>query len=88
MRRTFVIFCIATLLALLSSASAAVLTFQLSGNVTQVPLDEAFADIAVGELIHGSYGFDTPALDQAPADPAAGSFTWSALWDDSHHRSA
>jgi hypothetical protein len=40
-------------------------------------VDEAFGDIAVGELIHGSYSFDTPALDQVPADRAAGSFTWS-----------
>jgi hypothetical protein len=69
---------VVSLLALLSSANAAVLTFQLSGNVTQVPLDDVFGDIAVGETIHGSYTFDTSAADLAPADSATGIFTWGA----------
>lgn len=78
MRRTLPIYCLASLFALLSSADAAVLTFQFSGNVIQVPQDDVFGDIAVGDAIRGSYSFDTSAADLLPADPALGKYTFSA----------
>jgi hypothetical protein len=78
MRWTLTISCVASLFALLSPANADLVTFQFSGNVTQVPLDEVFGDIAPGDAIQGSYRFDTSAADLAPADPAIGSFTFSA----------
>jgi len=77
MRWTFTISCVASLFALLSSANADIVTFQFSGNVTQVPLDDVFGDIAFGDAIRGSYFFDTAAIDLVP-DPAIGSFTFSA----------
>jgi hypothetical protein len=70
--------CVFGLFALLKPAHGAVLTFEFSGGVTQVPLDDIFGDIAVGGLIRGTYSFDPSAVDQAPADPSTGSFTWSA----------
>jgi len=76
--RILPIFCIALLSALLTSANAAPITFQFSGSVAQVPLDEVFGDIAVGDAIQGSYTFDSSAADLIPADPAAGSYTFAA----------
>jgi hypothetical protein len=70
--------CVACFFALLSSANADIVTFQFSGNVTQVPLDEVFGDIAPGDPIRGSYRFDTSATDLIPADLATGSFTFAA----------
>jgi hypothetical protein len=70
--------CVISLFVLLSSANAAVLTFQFSGNVTQVPLDEVFGDLNPGDLIQGTFSFDTSATDAVPADPSIGSYTSSA----------
>lgn len=72
------IYCVVSLFLLISSANAAILSFQFSGNVTQVPLDDVFGDIAVGDTIRGSYSFDTSAVDLLPADATIGSFTWAA----------
>jgi len=62
----------------LGSANATVLTFTFAGNLTQVPLDEVFGDLAPGDGFVGSFSFDTSAADLIPADPATGSFAWSA----------
>jgi hypothetical protein len=66
------------LLGLLNAANASTITFQFSGTVTQVPLDEVFGDIAVGDQILGNASFDSNAVDQIPADPATGSYTAAA----------
>jgi hypothetical protein len=76
MRQPF--FCIVALFGVLSSANADTVTFDFTGSVTQVPLDDVFGDIAVGSAIQGSYTFDTTAVDLVPADPNTGSYTWSA----------
>jgi hypothetical protein len=77
MRWTLRIFCVVSLFVLLSSANADIVTFQFSGNVTQVPLDDVFGDIAAGDAIRGSYQFDSTAADLVPG-LAIGSFTFSA----------
>jgi len=66
--------CFTWLFLLLSPVHAAVLNFQFTGTVTQVPLDEAFGDIAIGDGIQGGFSFDTSATDLIPGDPATGSF--------------
>lgn len=66
------VLCLFCLFGLFSMLSAAPLSLQFSANVTQVPVDDAFGDITVGELIRGSFSFDPAALDLVPADPATG----------------
>jgi len=56
---------------------AAPLTFQFSGTLTQVPIDELYGDIAAVSAISGSFTFDTAAADLVPGDPATGSYTSS-----------
>lgn len=70
--------CMAFLLVLFRPAGATPITFQFSGHVTQVPLDEMFGDIAAGDLMHASLHFDTSASDLIPGDPATGSYSFSA----------
>jgi hypothetical protein len=70
--------CVLALFVLISSANASVVTFEFSGEVTQVPLDEVVGDLVSGNLIQGSFSFDTSAIDSIPGDPATGSFSWSA----------
>jgi hypothetical protein len=69
---------VAVLLALSGGADAALVTVQLTGTVTQVPLDELFGDISTGDAIAGSYTFDTTAADLVPGNAATGSYTWTA----------
>jgi hypothetical protein len=70
--------CVACFFILLSSANASTIIFSFSGNVTQVPFDEAFGDIAFGDAIQGSLSFDSSAVDLVPADPAVGSYSFSS----------
>ncbi len=58
--------------------SADSFSVQFSGNVTQIPLDEVFGDITVGESIGGSFSFDSAAVDLVPTDPATGVYASSA----------
>jgi hypothetical protein len=53
------------------------LTFEFSGVVTQVPLDEVFGDLAFGDAVEGKFRFDASAMDVV-AHPAIGSYSWSA----------
>jgi hypothetical protein len=78
MKRALLFFYAASFLALFGSAHAAVVTFEFSGTVTQVPLDDVFGDIAAGDPILGSYTFDTSAVDLIPADAAMSAFAFSA----------
>ena len=66
---------------LLGRSDAAVLNFQFTGTVTQVPLDEVFGDIASGDEIQGGFSFDTSATDLIPADPATGSYQFGAPFE-------
>jgi hypothetical protein len=61
----------------LSSANGEMLTFEFSGSVTQVPVDEVFGDIAFGDAVKGTFQFDASAVDLV-ANPAIGSYFWSA----------
>lgn len=72
MKLKLAIVSIASLFALLSSASAAAITFQFTGTITGVTFDPVFGDIAAGEAFHGSYTFDSSAVDQAPTFPTDG----------------
>jgi hypothetical protein len=70
--------CGAALLFLLTcSAHATPITFQFSGTLSQVPVDEVFGDINAGDEIQGSYTFDSSAMDLVP-DSKVGSFTATA----------
>src|SRR6188474_2662718 len=53
---------------------AAPITVQLSGLITQVPIDDLYGDIAAGTLVQISYTFDSAAVDQIPGDPSSGSY--------------
>jgi len=77
LQRVFELFCL-VLLLMPGGLKGGVITFQFSGAVTQVPLDEVFGDINFGDVIQGSFSFDTAGADQIPADPATGSYTFSA----------
>jgi hypothetical protein len=68
------VYCVATLFFLLRSANASIVTFDFSGTVSQVPVDEVFGDIADGTVFSGSFSFDTSTPDLLPGDPATGSF--------------
>jgi hypothetical protein len=59
-------------------ARANPVTFQFSGTVTQVPVDQVFGDITFGEAFSGTLTFDPTAADQVPADPSIGSYTFGA----------
>lgn len=53
---------------------AAPITIQLSGLITQVPIDDLYGDIVAGSLVQISYTFDSAAVDQIPGDPSSGSY--------------
>lgn len=59
-------------------ARANPITFQFSGTVTQVPVDQVFGDISFGEAFNGTLSFDPTAADQVPADPSIGSYTFNS----------
>jgi hypothetical protein len=61
------------------AASAASITVQFTGIVTQVPIDDIYGDITAGSLFAGSYTFNSTAVDLIPADPASGSYTSSGV---------
>jgi hypothetical protein len=44
-------------------------TFQFTGRVSQVPIDEVFGDIAFGNSITGDFTFESTAVDGVPGDP-------------------
>ena len=73
-----IIFCLFSLILLLSTANASVITVEFSGSITQVPLDEVFGDIVPGEQFLGAYFFDSSAIDQIPNDPNFGTYSWGA----------
>ena len=50
------------------------ITFQFTGTITQVPVDEVFGDIDVGQSISGNYTFESTSTDGDPGDPAIGSY--------------
>ena len=50
------------------------ITFQFTGTVTQVPVDEVFGDIDFGQNISGSYTFESTSIDGDSGDPATGSY--------------
>jgi hypothetical protein len=66
------------LFVLLNSANATVITFQFSGTVTQVPVDEVFGDLGAGNEIQGAFTFDSSASDLIPNDPSIASYRWTA----------
>jgi hypothetical protein len=70
--------CLVCLLVIPGAVNASTITLQFAGNVTQVPLDEVFGDLTVGQQIQGSFSFDSSAVDLAPADPATGIYASSA----------
>lgn len=72
------IYCLVCLFGLFSAVSASPLSLQFSGNVTQIPVDDIFGDITVGESIGGSFSFDSAAVDLIPADPATGVYASSS----------
>ncbi|HEY3835615.1 MAG TPA: hypothetical protein VGL72_03555 [Bryobacteraceae bacterium] len=55
-------------------ARADTVTFQFTGTVTQVPVDEVFGDIQFGDPLQGSFTFDTNAVDLIPNDPSTGTY--------------
>lgn len=65
-------------LLMLFPAKASVISYQFSGVVTQVPIDEVFGDVGFGDSFEGSFNFDTSAVDLVPSDPSTGSFSWTA----------
>ncbi len=62
-------------LVLPASASAAPITFEFMGQVTE----SAFATIPVGSAVSGSYTFDDGLTDQAPGDLSFGFYGPVAL---------
>jgi hypothetical protein len=60
-------------LGLIGSANASI-TFDFSGTVTQVGVDEVFGDIAFGDPFHGSFSFDPLAPNLIPGNPTTASF--------------
>jgi hypothetical protein len=50
------------------------ITFQFTGTVTQVPVDEVFGDIQAGRTISGSYTFESTSIDGDPGDASIGSY--------------
>jgi hypothetical protein len=66
------------LFVLLNSANATAITFQFSGTVTQVPVDEVFGDLGSGDEIQGTFTFDSSASDLIPNDPTTASYSWTA----------
>ncbi len=65
--------CIISFLGLLGSANAAI-TFDFSGTVTQVGVDEVFGDIAFGDPFHGSFSFDPFAPTLIPGNATTASY--------------
>ena len=61
---------------LAGSALADTVTFQFSGNVTDVQ-DEVFG-IMSGSSIQGTFSFDSAAADLVPDDPSTGIYNFSA----------
>jgi hypothetical protein len=59
-------------------ARADTLIFQFTGNVGDVFENDIFGDIAAGDLIQGSFRFDSTAPDLVPADPSTGSYNFNA----------
>src|SRR5207237_3764754 len=55
-------------------AQAGVITFNYTGAVTQVPIDDFATGIQPGDAITGSFSFDSLALDAIPA-ATSGSYT-------------
>jgi hypothetical protein len=53
---------------------AAPITIQLSGRITQVPIDDLFHDLVAGDAVQISYTFDSTAADQVPGDGSTGSY--------------
>jgi hypothetical protein len=49
--------------AMVPIAKAGLLTFQFTGTVTQVPIDDLYGDIAFGDFVYGTYTFDGSAPD-------------------------
>jgi hypothetical protein len=57
-----------------ATASAGPITFEFTGTVSQVPVDEVFGDIVPDDAIIGNFTFDSASLDLVPGDPAVGSY--------------
>jgi hypothetical protein len=55
-------------------APAGPLTFQFLGRISQVPIDDAYGNINVGDPIFGNFTFETTAADGDPGDPHIGSY--------------
>jgi hypothetical protein len=70
--------CIASLCVMARPAHADTVSFQFSGSVAQVPVDDVFGDIALGETFQGSLSFDSSATDLVPGDASIGSYTFSS----------
>ena len=73
------VFLLLPIVVFLSPASGSPITFQFTGAVTQVPIDDVYGDIAFGNLNQGSYTFNSAALDLIPADFETGSYTSAGL---------
>jgi hypothetical protein len=56
-------------------ASSAPITFNFTGSITSVPIDNVFGDVGFGTVLSGSFTFDSATADGAPADPTTGSYS-------------
>ena len=77
MKTILIAICIAFLFIVAGPAHADTVTFNFSGNVTQVS-DQVFGDIAFGDAFQGTLSFDSSATDLIPEDPSIGSYAFSS----------
>jgi hypothetical protein len=55
-------------------ARSSPITFQFTGTISQVPVDEVFGDITQGQPIAGDFTFESVSPDLVPGDPSVGSY--------------
>ncbi len=80
MKSFLTVCCVASSLLLLGAVPvrADTIVLQFSGTMTDVPVDQVFGDIALGEAFHGTLSFDSTSVDQAPDDATVGIYSFSA----------
>ena len=62
------------LVVMVLACGAAPITFNFTGTVTQVPIDDLYGDITFGDAVQISLTFEGTATDQIPGDPATASY--------------
>jgi hypothetical protein len=70
---------VAALLACAGVSRAAPITFQYTGTVAFVSVDDIYGDIAFGDVFEVAYTFDSTATDLIPGDPATASYLSSGV---------